>query len=241
MPGRSNAWRQSAIASASATWARSRSESRARTPPGCGRRRRAAPSRRPSAGSWREMARVAGAARGDAGDPTSEPVARPLQQRRGGRAESIPGQLRSMVACSATPWSSAGHRGRHRSNASSLSARRSQISSPAAGTTFSASSGRDDRGHDTEPLRTVSAWYSATASAVCASATSALRRWSGALPECEARPVASTRRVPAALRRMTTPSSPDGVRSPASKHQAGVIAAEALGVGELALFATPRR
>ena len=55
--------------------------------------------------------------------------------------------------------------------------------------------------------------------AASARASSALTPLSGAEPECAERPRAVTLIVPAALRRTITASSPDGPRSPASKHR----------------------
>ena len=66
------------------------------------------------------------------------------------------------------------------------------MSSPAAGTTLNASPERITVGTTLSCSGPWGSWRAATALAVCASASSALRPWSGALPECEARPVAST-------------------------------------------------
>ncbi len=134
-------------------------------------------------------------------------------------SESIPGQRRSMCARSETPSSSGATDPSTASNASRRLARRSKISSPAAGTTLKASPERITVGTALSCSGPAGSCSPATARAVSASASSALRPWSGALPECAARPAAVTRSVPAALRRTTTPSAPSAVRSPASKHR----------------------
>ena len=101
----------------------------------------------------------------------------------------------------------------------SVSARRSQESSPRPGTTLNASPACSTVGTAVRCAGPSGAWQAATACAAAASASSALRPRSGAEPECAERPRAWTLTVPAALRRTTTPSPPSAVSSPASKHR----------------------
>ena len=95
----------------------------------------------------------------------------------------------------------------------------SQISSPAAGTTFSASPLVMTVGTAVRWSGPSGAWRAARWRATSARASRALRPFSGLAPACEARPRAVTFSVPAALRRTITASPPSGARSPASKHR----------------------
>ena len=77
---------------------------------------------------------------------------------------------------------------------------------PEAGTTLNASPERTTVGTTVSWSGPPGSAAAATWIAACASASSALRPFCGAEPECDARPVARTRSVPAPLRRTITPS-----------------------------------
>ena len=126
----------------------------ARTPRACARRRRAARGRRRSAGSPGRSGLRRWRRRGNADERPAEPGAR--------RARAAAWSPRSYPSPATRARSSArssrrtllGDRRDHGSNASQPSARMSNISSPAAGTTFNASPARIDRRHDAQALGT---------------------------------------------------------------------------------------
>ncbi len=82
----------------------------------------------------------------------------------------------------------------------------SNTSSPEAGTTLNASPERTTVGTTVSWSWPPGSDVAATWIAAWASASSALRPFCGAEPECDARPIARTRSVPAPLRRTITPS-----------------------------------
>ena len=104
-------------------------------------------------------------------------------------------------------------------NAAVSVARMSKTSSPAGGTTLIASPDLMIVGTTVSRAGPSGSATAAPAIAAWASASSALRPCCGAEPECDARPVARTRIVPAPLRRTITPSSPASLTSPASKQR----------------------
>ena len=127
---------------------------------------------------------------------------------------------RRTSSCSSGITSSTG------ANASRRSARRSQSSSPAEGTTLKAWPERRIVGTAVRRSGPAGSLQAATSCATVASASRALRPFSGAEPECDERPCACTRSVAAALRFTITASSPAWVRSPASKQRQASKAAK---------------
>ena len=94
------------------------------------------------------------------------------------------------------------------------------MSSARSGTTLNASPACRTVGTAVRWSGPAGAWTPATACAAAAAASRALTPLSGAEPECDERPSATTLTVPAALRRTTTASSPEAGSSwPASKHR----------------------
>ena len=197
---------------------------RARTPRACGRRRRAGPSPSTVSGiGVGEVAGVAGAparhARRSAGRAAR---GAPRAARGAPRSESIPGHSRSIRASSRDAVELGRNRApapRRTPPAGGRACRRS--ARPAAGHDVERLAGAHHGRHDAQllgPARVVERGDRARRRA--ASASSALRPWSGALPECAARPVASTCSVPAALRAHDHALvAVGGQRSPASKHR----------------------
>ena len=191
-----------------------------RTPPAYGRRRLAGQGRRSSAGSprrngWRRWPRR-GPRRRWCG--RADPRRRSSSDAVSARA-SMPGQRAHHAGAEADAVDRLRHGVEHRIEGlepvgphveDELARRWDDISaSPAlisVGTTLrrSAPSG---------------SWRSAIAIEAWARANNALRPRSGALPECEARPVALTRSVPAALRGRPRPPHRRACSSPASKHR----------------------
>ena len=158
--------------------------------------------------------------------PRSEPtIGRPSRSPASARTAavaaraSMPGQARTIVHSSLTSSCSAGTAPSTGSKASSRSARRSQTSSPFAGTTLKASPERRIVGTAVSRSGPAGSLWAATLCAAAASASSALRPSSGAEPECDERPYASTRSVAAAFRFTMTASAPPASRWPASKHR----------------------
>ena len=144
----------------------------------------------------------------------------------------MPGQARTRVVVRRTSSSSSGIASSTGSKAPRRSARRSQTSSPAAGTTLNASPERRIVGTAVRRSGPSAAEAAATRWAAVASASRALRPRCGAEPECAGRPCACTRSVPAALRFTITASSPGRRALAGLEAEAGVEAGEALGVAE---------
>ena len=180
------------------------------------------------------VARVARPAAVDADDRAPEPGAGASQQRRGLRARIHPRPAAQQLALQPHAVDRGGQAVEHVVERRRSSARRSQSSSPSAGTTLNASPQRTTVGTAVRCSGPCGSWRAATDCAALASASSALAPLSGAEPECAARPWASTRSVPAALRRTTTASSPPARQLAALEAQAGVVAGEALRVAEVA-------
>ena len=161
---------------------------------------------------WRRRAAAA-----TTGRPSAR--ARALEQRRGRPRRPCPGQRRTISGSQARAADLGRDRVEHALEGVEVSARMSQTSSPSPGTTLNASpecstvgtavrrSGPSGRGRRRRPARRrrARAARCGRGRARSRSATRGPRR--------------ATRSVPAALRRTTTPSSPSGVRSPASKHR----------------------
>ena len=183
----------------------------------------AAPPRGPSPSTGSARARAKGLASRAPPRPAAmmrrpaAPAARASKPAVASR-ESIGGHRRSSSASSRAPPTSPGIAPATASIASRESARTSQSSSPASGTTLNASPLRSTVGTAVSRSGPEGSCRAATASAAALRARSAFAPASGAEPEWAARPVALTRIVPAPFRFTTTPSSPSA-SWPASKHK----------------------
>ena len=134
---------------------------------------------------------------------------------------------------SATPPISGGIAASTESNASSRSARMSNTSSPAAGTTLSASPERIRVGTTLSRSVPPGSWCSASSSAARASASEGVAPLIRSAARMGCPPRAASRSVPAAFRRTTTPSVAVARPLAGLEAEARVVAGEPLDVGEL--------